>query len=682
MAPSAIPSENSETRSANGQNGQPDWSLDSKLESFLNALKSGESPQIEAWLAETPLANRETLLLKIVALELETVHTDPDSARSGAARIEAYIRRFPEHADALRAAFVSGADSAGVLSRSTVTYVASAPTEPSEFDPPAVGMTLGRYRLDAKVGFGGFGEVWRAHDPMLNRDVAVKTLRADRELPADIIDQFLEEGRKLARLRHPGIVTVFDVGIDAGRCYIVSELIEGGTLDEQSPTRIEKQVETIAQVAEALHYAHLQGIIHRDVKPSNVLIGNDGRVCLADFGLAVTEEEQLKETGGRLGTYAYMSPEQVRGDSHLVDPRTDVYSLGVVLYRVLSGRLPYVAKTPEQYCDQVLDRDPHPLRTIKDGIPQELEAIVLKCLGKSAEQRYGTAGDVAAALRTWLAETPSQISHRPPRPRPWIALGVCLLAIGIAAVWMALPEKNRETRNAPAGFVGAAPNPGAAAAPANALPAQPQPGAWRDLLAEQPQPAFPCKMGEITRLPGEDGLQTDCRKERGWWVFGPAIYGESYEVEARFQMFPEDKNCVPVFGILIGASLNHTPEGRDYWRAQAIELLGARANRPAEVERSLASASVVKRMDTLFWGTAEIHLDTLAQRIDQPHHLRLKIGPKGLEQVVVDGAELTRMVLPHNEQLVQAYYYLGQIGIRTQGCRTIIRELKFRPISH
>ncbi|WP_425619237.1 serine/threonine protein kinase [Anatilimnocola sp. NA78] len=265
-------------------------------------------------------------------------------------------------------------------------------------------ITLGRYVLLRVIGQGGMGQVWLAHDPVLDRDVAIKVTRQDRGLGTDGVAIFLDEGRNLGKLRHRNILQVFDCGFENGVCYLVAEYVQGGTLVERlakGKLSYQTTAHYVAQIADAAHYAHLQGLVHRDIKPANILMRSSAEPILADFGLAVTEQAQLSESNCLVGTYAYMSPEQLRGESHLVDGRADVYSLGVVLYLMLTERLPFVSGDPQQYRDLMLKRDARPPRSICDDIPAELEAICLKCLARNTADRYSTAADLAAALRNF-----------------------------------------------------------------------------------------------------------------------------------------------------------------------------------------------------------------------------------------------------------------------------------------
>lgn len=304
------------------------------------------------------------------------------------------------------------------------TTVANNPATPSHGEAPTDPLwppELGRYVVLGEISRGAFGEVWNAYDPILQRNVAVKLVRRDRALDSRYPDGFLAEGRKLAELDHPGIVRIFDAGEHEGYTYLVTEMLSGGTLAsrlQSGPLAAVDAARIVEMVARAAHAAHLRGVVHRDIKPGNIILGEDDLPRLADFGLAASEEEMLRESPGSLGTLSYMSPEQIAGHSNQVDARADVYSLGVVLYRCLTGRLPFKALTVEQLHRLIQFNEPRPLRTIDDGIPPELEAICLKCLRKHPYDRFSTAKDLSDALESWARSSACRTPSLPTSDAP------------------------------------------------------------------------------------------------------------------------------------------------------------------------------------------------------------------------------------------------------------------------
>ena len=266
---------------------------------------------------------------------------------------------------------------------------------------------IARYRIERVLGKGGFGLVYLAHDEQLNRRVAMKVPHAKLISKPEDAEAYLAEARTVANLDHPGIVPVHDVGSTENcPCYVVSKYIEGVDLStklKQHRLKYREAVEIVATVAEALHYAHKQGLVHRDVKPGNILIGKDGKPYVVDFGLAL-REENIGKGPKYAGTPAYMSPEQARGEGHRVDGRSDVFSLGVVLYELLAGRQPFRGDTQAELFAQVTSYEARPLRQSDDNIPKELERICQKAMGKRASERYSTAKDLSDDLRHFLAE--------------------------------------------------------------------------------------------------------------------------------------------------------------------------------------------------------------------------------------------------------------------------------------
>ncbi len=273
---------------------------------------------------------------------------------------------------------------------------------------------IAHYSLQERVGTGAFGSVWKAHDERLDRIVAIKIPRKGQLSRAES-ELFLREARSAAQLKHPNIVSVHEVGRDEDQVYIVSDFIDGETLSSwltRRPLTPKEGAGLIAQIAHALHHAHESGVIHRDLKPANIIMDSAGEPHLVDFGLAKREAGEITMTadGKILGTPAYMSPELARGEASTVDRRSDIYSLGVVLFEVLTGEKPFRGDV-RMLLHQVLhDEAPGP-RTLNANLPRDLDTICLKCLQKAPEQRYATAEDLASDLEWFLKGEP--ISARP-----------------------------------------------------------------------------------------------------------------------------------------------------------------------------------------------------------------------------------------------------------------------------
>ncbi len=374
-------------------------------------------------------------------------------------------QRFPDAGEASRALdaveWPEGPEDSGMRDSGTARTVlssqegASRATEQTVL--PAGGLRFGRYDLRGELGSGGMGVVYRAWDPSLSREVALKVLRGGQMASEEAILRFGREARSAARLRHPNIVAVHEVGIEEGRHFFTMDLVEGRSLKdvlEGSGLPIEESVRLIVQAARGVDHAHRNGVIHRDLKPANILV-EGGRALVGDFGLAreVSAADGATVTGQIMGTPSYMSPEQAGGG--VVDSATDVYSLGAVLYQALAGRPPFHGETAFDVVRRVLAEEPQAPRRVNPRAPRDPEVVCLKALEKDPRRRYPTAGEFADDLERWLRREPIharpasllyRLGRRVARSPLAAGLLVLLLVVIVASVSTLVSSRARYRR--------------------------------------------------------------------------------------------------------------------------------------------------------------------------------------------------------------------------------------------
>src|SRR5438128_5608354 len=309
---------------------------------------------------------------------------------------------------------------------------------------------LGDYELLEEVGRGGQGVVFRARQKSLNRTVALKVISLGQWASKAHLKRFRREAEAAASLDHPSIVPIYEVGERDGSCYFSMKFVEGGELDEvvgRTPMSIRQAVELIPKVARTVHYAHEHGILHRDIKPGNILLDAKGEPNLTDFGLArlIETESTVTRTMEVLGTPSYMAPEQAVGNNAAVGKATDVYGIGAVLYQLLTGQPPFAGGTTYETIKLLLDAEPRQPRLLNPKIDRDLSTICLKCLEKDPNRRYSSALALAEDLERWLKHEPIRARRTGvfTRGRKWVRrnptralLAASLVALAAATGWI------------------------------------------------------------------------------------------------------------------------------------------------------------------------------------------------------------------------------------------------------
>ncbi|HEX4000949.1 MAG TPA: serine/threonine-protein kinase [Pirellulales bacterium] len=412
---------------------------------FEAAWVAKRSPLLEEFLARVPEAQQALFFEELLRLELFY-----RKSRGEQISTESLLARFPSFAECIREALSEASQTekwsqAPVDSTNALNPIKQ--RRAAIVEEAIVGQRFGDYEIRRFIARGGMGVVYEAWQTSLKRPVALKMIRSAEFAHQEEVDRFFAEARAAGRLLHPGIVPVFEVGTQAGRHFFSMEYIEGQSLMHKlraGPLPAREAAELVRQVAAAVEFAHSRGVIHRDLKPQNILLDASGHPRVTDFGLAkqLTGDDAMTATGQILGTPSYMPPEQASGKLVAVSRLSDVYSLGAVLYALVTGRPPFQAGSPIETLQQVLTQEPVSPRMLNPAVPRDLETIALKCLSKDASRRYASAAKLAEDLGHFLDGKP--ILARPAghiertirwcRRNPLAAALVCSLFLLLVAV--------------------------------------------------------------------------------------------------------------------------------------------------------------------------------------------------------------------------------------------------------
>ncbi|WP_417394281.1 protein kinase domain-containing protein [Gimesia chilikensis] len=423
--------------------------IEESCEEYELSWQSGQTPSLEDTIADFAPPTREILLQELILIERYYRLRDSGKIISE----QELIQEHPEIADELSRLFakthatktrIAGESDSGQADSSGLRTVEESRLHFEQF--PA---TFGRYQILSRLGEGGMGCVYLARDTQLERKVALKLPQIDKHADAQFIARFYREARAAANLNHPNLCSVYDVDEIDGVHYITMEFIEGESLatllQEGKKFNQVEVVDLIQQLSQALGLAHQQGIVHRDLKPANVMIRQDGTPIITDFGLALMsqneEATQITQHGQIMGSPSYMSPEQVEGDLEKIGPASDIYSLGVIMYELLSGQRPFQGTTAS-ILSQIMTKDPRPVRNIQPDVNSRLDQICRKMMARSAEQRYATMQEVAQVLTSWL-ETDRAVSSRKGLSPGKVLAGMALLAALLLGITFLKPAASK-----------------------------------------------------------------------------------------------------------------------------------------------------------------------------------------------------------------------------------------------
>jgi serine/threonine-protein kinase len=436
--------------------------VDQVCNRFEAAWKGGGRPRLEDFLDDVSGPGRVALLRELVLLDVHYRR-----ARGEDCRPEEYRAYLP----ALGADWLAGAlADAGPPADGETLSAARGPGDKVKAAPPGSRLPcFGDYELLEEVGRGGMGVVYRARQRSLDRVVGVKMVLAGEHAGPQELARFRSEAAALARLLHPNIVQIYEVGEHDGRPYFSMEFVDGGSLAQRldgTPLPAREAAQLVQTLAGAVHAAHGKGVVHRDLKPANVLLTADGTPKITDFGLAKRLDlpAAATQSGAILGTPSYMAPEQAAGRGKDIGPPTDVYTLGALLYEALTGRPPFRAPTAVDTLVLVQTEEPVPPSRLQPGVPRDLETVCLRCLEKQPGRRYATAQELADDLRRFLAGEPTRARRIGSAERLWrwtrknqavasltsaVMLLVVMLATGstVAAIWLGSALHDSEKAN-------------------------------------------------------------------------------------------------------------------------------------------------------------------------------------------------------------------------------------------